>query len=236
MTLRTRARTLTVLPALGLLTWTAAGCHSEVPSPVAALPAATTPVSTSAPTPPPVTLADPSPIPAVSGLNDPETVARGIENGLRQDAPVDQISIGAQSIPVSGFEPVEAAVPRVAAAADSDLRRTAQKVEVPIDALAPPATPAAPAPESAPIIQGVQSVADEIKADVRQSADRVTKGVAQEIRQTTDGLKKKALDRTQQTTQGLVKKFDQAAKDAIEAGLKKAKDEVAKQIDQAPGR
>lgn len=227
MTERTRTKTWAVLPMLGLLTW-AVGCHSEAPAPPAAGVSAA-PVQAATPS-----VAQSAAAEAVTP-SSPESVAPAPIAEVNADVPappvepVSEVRIGAQEIPVSGFEPtVDGAVGQAAAKVKGAIDRPTQ-VHDDAPAAAPPSLVA---PTTGPIAEGVQFVADEVKAGVRKTADEVANGVKQEVNQTFGDLQQKAKDQTQKAAQDLLNKADRGTKDVVNKGLKRAKDEVKKELGQ----
>ena len=225
MTTRPRTKTWAVLPTLGLLTW-AAGCHSEAPAPPAAAVSAA-PVPEPAPGPAPaVARADEQPA-VVEALtpSQPEAVA---PPGADADVPapptepVKDVVIGAERIPVGGFEPT----------VDKAVGQAGVKGKAVEPAAVPPA-PAAPpvpvAPAVTPLIEGVQSVADGVKTGARKAAGEITRNVQKELDQTVSDLQQEAQVQAQKATEDLVKKVDQGTRDVIAKGLKRAAGGVKKE-------
>ncbi len=222
MTHRRTVSTWLVLSALGVMTWTAAGCSSGTPSadpavPVTSSAAISDPANTRIPAPAPVVAATeivdtsgPQELPPIVEATDP--AAKNIEGAL--DATVEK------------------AVSEVEDAHDGGEARAPAGNSPPTDA-------ANLAKEM--VGNTVRRASGKVKQSVAQTAGEFTQGIEQEIKQTAGQLEQNARARVQNITNGIAKSIDakangmkNAAKGAMDKGLDKAKSEVLKAIGETP--
>ena len=224
MTNRRTASTWLVLPALGVMTWTAGGCSSGTPNADPAVP-----LTTSA------AISDPAntPIPAPAAVAVPGDV---VDTSVPQELP-----------PV--VEAVDPAAKNIESALDATVKKAVGEVEGALDGgeARAPARNVPPA-DAAHLTNGVlgdtaRRASGKFKQGVAQTAGEITQRIEQEIKQTAGQLEQNARirARVQNTTKEIAKSIDakangikDAAKGALNKGLDEAKSEILREIGETP--
>ncbi len=215
MTHRSFPKSWAVLPALGLLTFPAIGCHSEAPAPE---PSASTSL-TSAPLPTPVAAQVMTEIPTAPPADLPPLTPT-IPGLSATDVGPDRAD------PFPGTPPVDPSVQRVAA----EVKQTAREIE------STPASAKASAPAQA-TAKGIRRAADAIKAEAGKTASEIATDVDREAGLAVDRLQKDGLDATRRSVPDSLKSLQKNGQEAVDRGLKRARADVAKEIDNlTPGR